>query len=76
MYVRETDENGTKKEYKCRSYEEARKLLDSKADLDKATVWGRGESAEIKHGEERYTRCTHETNKWYVLSIHEESTVI
>ena len=69
MYtLREITEDGAKKEYSCQSYEEARKLLDEKAEADKAVQI---ESCEIKHGEERYSRVTNESQKWYILDIVE-----
>lgn len=69
MYiVRETNEDGTKKEYPCDSYEAARALLDEKTEADKAK---NREWSEIKHDDERYSRVTIELAKWYILSILE-----
>ena len=72
MYtLREITEDGAKKEYPCQSYEEARKLLDKKAEADKALLLESDTWAEIKHGEERYSRVTNESQKWYILDIVE-----
>ena len=67
MYIlREINEDETRNEYHCKTYEDARKLLDTKAEYDKSRMINN--ICEIKHGEERYTRVSNES-KWYILSI-------